>query len=100
MRRSIRQKASEVRDRLVGRSGVDSTHDLAQEVRRLEKRVERLERELGAKVREVAEGLQEQRELSQRVAELGDLVAEVVSATVRGDREDLDAALAKYAHGL
>jgi hypothetical protein len=100
MQRSIRQVAGGLRDRIAGRAGADATQDLAQEVRRLARRVERLERELGDKVREVAEGLQEQRELSQRVAELGDLVAEVVSATVRGDRDDLDAALAKYADGL
>ena len=73
---------------------------LARRVRRLEDRVETLEKQLRARVYEVEEGLQEQRALSQRVAALGDLVAEVVSATARGDRDDLDAALARYADGL
>ena len=73
---------------------------LARRIRRLEDRVETLEKQLRARVYEVEEGLQEQRALSQRVAALGDLVAEVVSATARGDRDDLDAALARYADGL
>ncbi len=73
---------------------------LARRVRRLEDRVDTLEKQLRARVYEVEEGLQEQRALSQRVAALGDLVAEVVSATARGDRDDLDAALARYADGI
>jgi ubiquinone biosynthesis protein UbiJ len=101
MQSAITQVARRVRSRVAGRSANASVQDqLAQRVRRLEKRVEELEREHAGRIRDLADGLQEQRRLSPRVASLSDFVAEVVSATVRGDRAELDAALAKYADGL
>jgi hypothetical protein len=104
----FRQMATKVRSRLADRSGPDPVQEeLTRKVRRLENRLTKLERELDARVvelhaaqQELVEGLQEQRFLSQRIAALGDLVAEVVSASVRGDRAELDAALARYADGL
>ncbi len=69
-------------------------------IRRLEGRLDEVERELRDRLIEVEEGLYEQRALSQRIAVLSDFVAEVVSATARGDKESLDAALARYADDL
>ncbi len=101
MQSAITQVARRVRSRVGGRSANKSAQDqLAQRVRRLEKQVQELEREHAGQIRELADGLQEQRRLSLRIASLSDFVAEVVSAAVRGDRAELDAALAKYSDGL
>jgi hypothetical protein len=59
-----------------------------------------LDGELRRRLVELEEGIREQRALSQRIAVLGDFVAEVVSASARGDREELEHALARYSDGL
>lgn len=101
MQPAVSQVAQTLRRRVSGRaSSGPSRARLVRRVRRLEKRVEGLERELVRRLEELEEGLLEQRALSQRIAVLGDLVAEVVSATVRGDRDDLEAALDRYGDGL
>jgi hypothetical protein len=94
MQPAFNHLARRVRNRTSQRTG------LAERVDRLEKRVSDLERELAQRTAELTDGLQEQRQLSPRIASLGDFVAEVVSATVRGDRAELDAALTKYGDGL
>jgi vacuolar-type H+-ATPase subunit I/STV1 len=101
MQPAANQLVRRVRSHMAGRlRSQQAADEAAQRVRDLQERVDQLERELGARLLELTEGLQEQRRLSQRIAALSDFVAEVVSATVRGDRAELDVALAKYTDGL
>lgn len=101
MQPAANQLARSVRSRVSGRlRSQQAAVEAAQRVQELEERVDRLEQELGARILELTEELQEQRQLNPRIASLSDFVAEVVSATVRGDRDALDAALAKYDDGL
>jgi hypothetical protein len=78
----------------------DELPPLRRRIRALEKRITELEKDLGDRVALVEDGLEEQRALSQRIAVLADFVAEVVSASARGDRTELDAALSRYSDGL
>jgi hypothetical protein len=81
-------------------SRTDAAAELVGRVGELEQKVEDLERRLRTRVSQLEEGMREQRALSQRLAVLSDFVAEVLGASARGDREELQAALARYSDGL